>query len=217
MSSGHRGTEAASPTAVFNALSANPGLRYFVRDLMGSGSAYHTVSRKYLVPYGAGRSQDGDQTYIDQNVPQRFKCGIEPDKYVSAHEGMEWWMMTRKDKRYWQGDGKGSAHWWATGFEHYLLRLDGYSEADIEEYEKEWALYIGEDEAERIAPDTVPPDLYTGPYEEGEDNDPGEEEISAKILPKLKQARALVVPVRNVGDGGMILRDMMGADVMRTR
>lgn len=189
MSSGHRGTEAASVSAVINLISREAGLRNF----LARGGM---VSRKYLVPYCAGRSMDGDMTYIDQNVPKRFRIGIEPDKYVAGHEGIEWWLMTRRDKWYWHGGGACCAHWWATGYEHLLLKLDGWQDYEIEAYEKEWLDYISEDEAERIAAETVPPDLYTGPYEPGEDTDPGEEEMSARILPVLKAAR--VMPVQEM-------------------
>lgn len=191
VSSGHRGTGCASTGAVINLISREPGLRNFLGRMT-------LVSRKWLVPYGAGRSSDGETVYIDQNVPERFRMGIEPEKYAAAHEGFEWWLMTRKGLKYWEGDGVQSAHWWATGFEHYQLMLDGWQRADIDAYETEWLTYIAEDEAERLSPETVPPDLYTGPYEEGMDEDPGEEEISAKILPILRMARMQAMPVRAV-------------------
>lgn len=200
MSSGHRGTEAASPSAVINLFSkpGYTGLLNFVGTYGAGEPSNWRTSRKYLVPFGAGRSMDGEMTYLDEGIPLRFKCGIEPDKYTAGHEGFEWWMMTRKDKWYWHGGGACCAHWWATGYEHLLLKLDGYSDDEIAAYEKEWLEYISQDEAERISPDTVPPDLFTGPYEEGEDNDPGEAEMSAKILPILRQARARIIPVQEM-------------------
>jgi hypothetical protein len=195
MSSGHRSAAGdvtggqASVGAVVNKLSMEPGLRnFFARQQI--------VSRKFLVPYGAGRSMDGGMTYIDEGVPVRFKMGIEPDKYVAGHEGFEWWLMTRRGLPYWVGPSSQSAHWWATGYEHYLLKLDGYGADDIAAYEAEWLTYVSEDEAQRISPDTVPPDLYTGAYEQAEDVDPEEEQEDAKILPILIAARARLMPVR---------------------
>ena len=184
MSSGdHRKSEAAAPGAVVRMLQAEPGLRYFTGQPT-------IISRKFLVPYGAGRAMDGGMTYIDQNVPEKFKMGVAPDKYVNGHEGFEWWLMTRKAKDYWDGPGAKSAHWWATGYEHYLLMLDGWSDADIADYETEWLTYISKDEAQRISPETVPPDLYQGPYEAGLDSDAAEESMDLKILPILQAARA---------------------------
>jgi hypothetical protein len=190
MSSGHRGEDAASSSAVIRAIQREPGLRYFL------GREPSIVSRKYLVPYGAGRSFDGMMTYVDEGVPLRFKMGVEPDKYVSGHEGFEWWLMTRKGLPYWGGPGPRSAHWWATGFEHYLMRLDGVSDEEIEAYESEWLTYVSTDEAQRISPDTVPPDLFTGAYEGGQDTDPSEQADDAKILPILVAARARLLAVR---------------------
>lgn len=189
MSSGHRHTDAAPIGAVVRLIQREPGLRNFL-------DRPQIVSRKFLVPYGAGRAMDGGITYADENVPERFKMGVEPNKYVAGHEGFEWWMMTRKGKFYWHGGGACCAHWWATGYEHMLLKLDGWSDDDIAAYEEEWLTYISEDESQRISPDTVPPDLYTGPYEPGQDTDPGEEKISAKILPILQAARARMLQVQ---------------------
>jgi hypothetical protein len=166
-----------------------PGLRNFLDN-------YVPVSRKFLVPYGAGRAMDGGMVYVDEGVPERFKMGVEPDKYVTGHEGFEWWLMTRRGMRYWVGPGAASAHYWATGYEHYLLKLDGWSDEDIAAYEAEWLTYISDDEAQRISPETVAPDQYTGPYEPGMDTDAGEEEIGAKILPILRAARARMLLVQ---------------------
>jgi hypothetical protein len=183
MSSGHRHTDAAGVSAVVRLIQRQVGLQNFL-------PRHSIVSRKFLVPYGAGRSMDGAMTYVDENVPLRFKMGIEPDKYVSGHEGFEWWMMTRLDMKYWVGPGARSAHWWATGYEHMLLKLDGWSDDEIAAYEDEWLTYISEDEGQRISVDTVAPDQYTGPYEVGMDSDEGEDSLDAKILPILQAARA---------------------------
>ena len=188
MSSGHR-TEAAAIGPIVRMIQREPGLRNFLDN-------YVPVSRKFLVPYGAGRAMDGGMVYVDEGVPERFKMGIEPDIYVAGHEGFEWWLMTRKGMKYWVGPGAASAHWWATGYEHYLLRLDGWSDDDIAAYEKEWLTYSSEDEAGRLSPETVPPDLYTGPYEPGMDNDPGEDAMDQKILPILRAARSRMLQVQ---------------------
>lgn len=190
MSSGHRHTDAAPVAAVVRLIQNNPGLKYFLGQ-------YAPVSRKFLVPYGAGRSADGGMVYIDQNIPERFKMGVEPDKYVCAHEGMEWWLMTRRSKDYWMGPVAASAHYWATGYEHLLLKLDGYGDDEIAAYEKEWSVYIGEDEAQRVTAETVPPDLYQGPYEEDLDDVAADKEEDRKILPILQAAAARSVLVRN--------------------
>jgi hypothetical protein len=189
MSSGHRTGEAARPGTIVRMLQNSVALHNFLGN-------YRQISRKYLVPYGAGCAVDGSMVYIDEGIPKQFKMGVEPDKYVAAHESFEWWLMTRAGMKYWIGPGLRSAHYWATGYEHYLLAIDNWSDDDIGEYEEEWLTYITEDEAERLSPETVPPDLYTGPYEPGMDNDPGEEEISAKILPILRTARARMLEVR---------------------
>jgi hypothetical protein len=168
-----------------------PGLQYFI-------ARFRPVSRKFLVPYGAGSAMDGGMTYVDEGVPERFKMGVEVDKYISGHEGFEWWLMTRRDKKYWVGPVSASAHWWATGYEHMLLKLDGWSDDEIEAYEDEWLTYVSHDEAERISPDTVPPDLFTGAYEEAGDSDAAEDAEDKKILPILMAARARLVPVREV-------------------
>ena len=190
MSSGHRHTDAAPANGVLRLIQSNPGLRYFLNQ-------YAPVSRKFLVPYGAGRSADGGMVYIDEGVPERFKMGIEPDKYVTAHEGMEWWLMTRRGKAYWMGPGTRSAHWWATGYEHLQLKLDGHTDEQIAAYEAEWTEYISEDEAQRVSPETVPPDLYTGPYEEDLDDVEADKEVDRRILPILQEARARMLIVRN--------------------
>ena len=189
MSSGHRGTDQASIGAVVRMIQREPGLQNFL-------GRHQIVSRKYLVPYGATRSMDGGMTYVDEGVPERFKMGVEPDKYVSGHEGFEWWLMTRRGLKYWVGPVSKSAHWWATGYEHLLLKMDGWSDDDIAKYENEWLTYVTEDEAARISPDTVPPDLYTGAYEPDNDSDAGEDEDDGRILPILLAARARLIPVR---------------------
>ena len=122
--------------------------------------------------------------------------GVEPDKSLCCHEGIEWWMMTRLDKAYWEGPGAKSAHWWATGFEHMNLKLDGWSDQDIDAYEKELASYVSETESERISAETVPPDLYQGPYEPAGDSDKAEDDDDAKILPILRAARARLMQVQ---------------------
>jgi len=190
MSSGGGHSDEAAPIgAVVRMIQREPGLRNFL-------ARPQIVSRKFLVPYGAGRSMDGGMTYADENVPQRFKMGIEPDKPVAGHEGFEWWLMTRLGMKYWLGPGAKSAHWWATGYEHYLLKLEGWSDDEIMAYETEWTTYISEDEAQRISPETVPPDLYIGPYEPGMDTDEAEDGMDTKILPILQAARARMLQVQ---------------------
>jgi len=192
MSAGHRHTDAAPVSAVIRLIQREVGLRNFlVRPPI--------VSRRFLVPYGAGRSMDGGMTYADEGTPLRFKMGVEPDRYVNGHEGIEWWLMTRLGLKYWVGPGAKSAHWWATGYEHMLLKLDGWSDDDIVAYEDEWATLISGDEAARLSPETVPPDLYTGPYEPEMDSDEGEDGMDAKILPILLAARSRLMSVREVG------------------
>lgn len=189
MSSGESRHEAAPVAAVIRMIQREAGLRNFLgRPLI--------CSRKFLVPYGAGRAMDGGMTYVNEGTPERFRMGVEPDKYVNGHEGFEWWLMTRLGMKYWVGPGAKSAHWWATGFEHMQLRLDGWSDDDIIAYEAEWDTYISADEAMRISPDTVPPDLYTGPYESGMDSDESEDGMDARILPILLAARARMMAVR---------------------
>jgi len=191
LSSGHRHTDAAPVSAVVRLIQINPGLKYFL-------GRFAPVSRKFLVPYGAGRSEDGGMVYIDQGVPERFKMGVEPDEFVSAHEGMEWWLMTRRGKDYWMGPNAKSAHWWATGYEHMKLKLAGWSDAEIQAYEDEWDIYISADEAERITPETVPPDLYQGPYDESLDDVASDKEIDKRILPILQAARARIPLIQNM-------------------
>jgi hypothetical protein len=183
MSSGDSRNDAAPVSAIVRMIQREPGLRNFL-------GRPQIISRKFLVPYGAGRSMDGGMTYINEGVPMRFKMGIEPDNATAGHEGFEWWMMTRLGLKYWVGPSSQSAHWWAEGFEHYLLKLEGWSDDEIAAYETEWNEYVSEDEAQRISPETVPPDLYTGAYEAGMDSDAGEDSLDAKILPILQQARA---------------------------
>ena len=184
MSSGDsRQSDAAPIGAVVRMIQREPGLRYFL-------GRPQIVSRKFLVPYGAGRSMDGGMTYMNEGVPVRFKMGVEPDKPTAGHEGFEWWLMTRKGMKYWVGPNSRSAHWWAEGYEHYLLKLQGWSDDEIAAYEAEWDEYVSEDEAERISADTVPPDLYQGPYEPGMDSDEAEDGMDSKILPILQAARA---------------------------
>ena len=189
MSSGHRHTDAAPVSAVVAMIQKQPGLQNYLKR-------YPPISRKFLVPYGAGASMDGGMVYLDEGIPERFKMGVEPDKYVICHECFEWWLMTRLDKSYWLGPGAKSAHWWATGYEHMNLKLDGWSDDEIAAYEEEWLTYISQDEAQRISAETVPPDLYTGPYEPDMDNDRGEDDLDAKILPILLLARARSIEVR---------------------
>lgn len=191
MSSGDGRSDAAPVSAVVKMIQEQPGLQNFL-------SRHTMISRKFLVPFGAGRSMDGGMVYIDEGVPTRFKMGVEPDQYVADHEGFEWWLMTRLDKSYWQGPGARSAHWWATGYEHMNLKLGGWSDDEIAAYEAEWLTYISIDESQRISLETVPPDLYTGPYEPGADDDAAEEAMSAKILPILLQARAWVMQAQSV-------------------
>jgi hypothetical protein len=183
MSSGDARSDAAPVGAVVRMIQREPGLRDFL-------SRPQIVSRKFLVPYGAGRSMDGGMTYMNEGVPVRFKMGVEPDRATAGHEGFEWWLMTRKGLRYWVGPSPTSAHWWAEGYEHYLLKLEGWSDDEIAAYEAEWDEYISEDEAARISPETVPPDLYQGPYEPAMDSDETEAGMDARILPILQAARA---------------------------
>jgi len=189
MSSGHT-TEAAPVGPLVRLIQRYPGLQHF----LGQGTGI--VSRKFLVPYGAGRSMDGAMTYVDEGVPERFKMGVCVDKYVSAHEGMEWWLMTRLGTAYWVGPNRNSAHWWAEGYEHYQMMLDGWTDDEIDEYEREWGTYVAEDEAQRLSPETVPPDLYTGAYEAASDTDKAEDKADAKILQILLAARARMVATR---------------------
>ena len=187
--------DAAPVSAVVRMIQSQPGLQHFL-------TRTPMISRKFLVPFGAGRSMDGAMVYIDEGVPTRFHMGVEPDQYVADHEGFEWWLMTRLDKSYWQGAGARSAHWWATGYEHMNLKLGGWSDDEIAAYEAEWLTYISTDESQRISPETVPPDLYTGPYEPGADDDAAEAAMGAKILPILLQARAGVMQVQNARVNG---------------
>lgn len=189
MSSGYRQPDAPAPGQVVRFIQRNTGLQHFLRRPV-------FVSRKFLVPYGAGSARDGGMTYVDEGVPERFKMGVEPDKYVNGHEGFEWWCMTRLGMAYWLGPGARSAHWWATGYEHLLLRMDGWHDDEIEAYEKEWLTYVSEDEAERLSPETVPPDLFTGPYEIDSDSDATEAAGDAKILPILRAAAARLIETR---------------------
>lgn len=189
MSSGHTGTECASPGQIVRMIQREPGLRNFL-------SRPQIVSRKFLAPYGAGRSMDGGMTYADESTPERFKMGAEPDPYVAGHEGFEWWLMTRLGMKYWIGPGSRSAHWWAEGYEHYLMKMDGWSDDDIAAYEAEWETLISPAEAQRISIDTVPPDLYQGAYEPGMDSDEAEDGMDAKILPILQAARARMLVTR---------------------
>lgn len=185
---GHK-EEAAAPGAIVRMIQYNPGLQNFLQRPQ-------IISRKFLVPFGAGRASDGGMTYVDEGVPKRFKMGVEPDEYTADHEGFEWWLMTRLGMKYWLGPGGKSAHWWATGYEHMQLMMNGWSADEIAAYETEWLTYISADEAQRISPETVPPDLYAGPYEPGTDTDKGEDEMSAKILPILQVARARMLAVQ---------------------
>lgn len=190
MSSGHRHTEAAPVSAVVALIQKWPGLQHHL-------ASRPVVSRKFLVPYGAGSSADGGMVYIDEGVPLRFKMGVEPDEFVCRHEMIEWWLMTRQDRAYWLGPGARSAHWWATGYEHLGLKLAGWSDDDIAAYEAEWDTYISADEAERVSPETVPPDLFQGPYDESLDDVAADQEIDRRILPILQAARARMVLVQN--------------------
>lgn len=175
MSSGQRDgkVEPLGVSAVVRLISGNGGLRHVL-------NAPLIVSRQYRVPYGAGRSRDGLTTYIDEGVPERFLMGVEPDKYVAGHEGAEWWRMTR-GADYWPSHALG------LGVEHYLLKIDGHGDEAIAAYEKEWKNYISEDESDRVTADSVPPDLFLGPYESDPDR------LDEKLLPILRAAQTRMV------------------------
>jgi hypothetical protein len=105
-----------------------------------------------------------------------------------GHEGFEWWLMTR-------GMDYFPAHWDAEGYEHYLLKLDGVSQEGIDAYEEECQEYVSADEAARITPECVPPDLYLGPYERDEDA------LDKRILPILRQAQVLSMGILSMSMG----------------
>lgn len=184
MASGHVGGdgEPAGVAKVVRLIQRNAGLRAFL-------ARAPIVVRKFRVPYLAGRSRDGMVTYADESFPQRLpKTGIEPDRYISGHEGFEWWLMTR-------GMDYFPAHWDAEGYEHYLLKLDGVSQEGIDAYEEECQEYVSADEAARITPECVPPDLYLGPYERDEDA------LDKRILPILRQAQVLSMGILSMSMG----------------
>ena len=169
MSTGHRGTEPAPFSAAMRLLRDNPGLRQALQR-----AQYVPISRQFQVPDLAGAARDGGQVYIDENVPDRLPSGIEPDRYISRHELAEHWLMTRLG---WEYD---KAHRYATSFEHMALMQDG---CDPESYEGEIVPLIRIDEHERVTSETVPPDLYLGPYESDPDAEDGE------LLPILRAAQ----------------------------
>jgi hypothetical protein len=150
-------------------------------DLQAYLDTTPAISREYLVPYLAGISQDGRIVYIDSGLPDVLpKTGIDPDKYITIHERAEWWLMTRLRMPYLgEGGVDWGAHHYAVRLEHDALAADGH---DPDAYETELAPMIVKDERERIAPDTVPPDLFLGPYKEDEDS------LDMEILPVLLAA-----------------------------
>lgn len=181
MSVGHHDVEPLGAGAVVRLLQRYAGLRAQVGSPM-------IIRRDYVVPYVAGKASDGGVTYISENVPERFpRSGIEPDRYYNFHENGEFWFMTRMDRDY-----LGFAHPFGRGIERMHLRLDGYPDDVIEEYERESEEAMAE--AIRMATaETVPPDLYEGPYRE----DPDAADL--KLLPIIRAARARAMPVRAAG------------------
>jgi hypothetical protein len=177
MATGHIDEIAAPKREVQATLVKHPDLQAYL-------DTTPTISREYLVPYLGGISQDGRVVYIDKGLPDRLpKTGIDPDKYIALHERSEWWLMMRLRMDYLGKDGGQGAHHYAVRIEHDALHFDGHNP---DEYEHELVPYIRRDERARISPDTVPPDLFLGPYEDEEDS------VDYDILPVL---RAAAVPL----------------------
>ena len=181
MSVGHHDVEPMAVGTVVKLLQRYAGLRAQVASPI-------IIVRRYVVPYVAGKSADGAVTYISENVPERFpRSGIEPDRYYNFHENGEFWFMTRQGRDY-----LGFAHPFGRGIERMHLKMDGYPDDVIDEYEREseeaMAQAIG-----MSTPETVPPDLYEGPYREDPDA------ADRRLLPILQAARARALPVRAAG------------------
>lgn len=123
------------------------------------------VNNHYCVPYGAGRSSDDRETYVDQHIPQydrrfRLKTGGLGNlwKYVDAHEKTEFAAMTLLGMPY-----KEAHYKIATPIERHLVESDG---GDWDHYEAVWRGLLDETEHEHVK--GVPPNLYLGPYSHAE-------------------------------------------------
>jgi hypothetical protein len=174
MTSGHLDEEPATERATRSILDAHPDLAAFL-------ATEPVVSRQYEVPYLGGISKDGKTVYIDKGLPDVLpKTQIPVDKYVALHERSEWWLMTRLGLDY-LGDHQTGGHPFAVRIEHDALIADGF---DPDAYEDELAAFIKADETERVSRETVPPDLFQGPYRDDQDA------LDRKILPILEAAAA---------------------------
>jgi hypothetical protein len=151
------------------------------------------INRTKEVPYLGGKSKDGAVTYIHCDLPEILpQTGIEPDFYIHLHETAEWWCMTNLGLDY-LGEAHNGGHPIATRIEHMALGVHpvlvelGIIPADWprynpDDYEDELSGYIAADESEGLSPDTLPPDLFLGPYEDDQDA------TDRKVLPFLYAA-----------------------------
>jgi hypothetical protein len=190
MTAAHLDEEPASERDTEKLLNQNPGLVAFLRE-------QPEISRQYQDPYLGGIGKSGKPVYITNDVPETLpRTGIRPDFYIALHERSEWWIMTVLGMDYLGEDGTDGAHHFATRIEHWALEVSpilvnlgiippDLPKYDPDEYEDELAGYIRKDEAEEVTPDTVPPDLFTGPYED--DETPFDE----KLIPVFRAAEAM--------------------------
>lgn len=119
------------------------------------------IVSRYDVPYGAGRSKDGKQTYVDRHIPRNDPKLRLPDgkqavlwKYLDVHEKTEWAAMERLGMSY-----ERAHHDIATTAERTVVERDGL---DWKEYERVVDGYLAKVEHEK--PVNPPPDLYLKPY-----------------------------------------------------
>jgi hypothetical protein len=140
------------------------------------------VVNKFCVPYGAGRSVDDNETYVDQHIPrydQRFKVrgGQLGDiwAYTDIHEKTEFAAMTLLGMDY-----VTAHHRVATPLERYFVERDG---GNWKTYSAIWAAKLRETQHQHIA--NAPPRLYLAPY-------------PFEMRSRLERAGTRLVPIDNV-------------------
>lgn len=141
------------------------------------------INNRYCVPYGAGRSDDDRETYVDRHMPQYHRqfliaekddadqiwkvAGFEPVagrqpgdlwSYVDKHEKTEFAAMTKMRLQYETAHSRV-----ALPIEKWFVEADGGSWTI---YQALWRADLDNSEHDFTDP---PPNLYLGPYPERAD------------------------------------------------